>query len=307
MRWWLGGVALAVGVTALAGCGEQQVATAPSPTPAPTQTGKPRPTADPQLPTPSSSSSSITTSSPTAAPTGPPGSYPPAWLGTRVLPTDKAGAVPPQQTPPELTRRAFTLPDVLPELPGDDFESVIEKPAPPSVIARSTWSPECPVAARRLAWVQVTFWGFDDERHTGELLVASGQAKSIVRAFHALWDLRFPIEEMRITTMAERDAPPTGDGNDTAAFNCRPVRGATVWSEHAYGQAVDVNPFQNPYRKGDVVLPELARSYLDRNNPRPGMILANSPAIRAFTEVGWHWGGYWHSLQDLQHFSLRDR
>ncbi|UDY22994.1 M15 family metallopeptidase [Nocardioides sp. Kera G14] len=285
---------LAAVVLLTAGCSDQRVAPEPMPTTGRTISASPSPSAS-------------VTSGGSASPTGAPGSSPPAWLGTRVLPVGKDGVVPPQNTPPELRRRAFTLPDVLPELPGDDFESVIEAPAPPDVIARSTWSAECPVPATRLAWVRLTFWGFDDKRHTGELLVAKGQAKHIVTAFHGLWDLHFPLEQMHITTVAERDAPPTGDGNNTSAFNCRPARGTTVWSEHAYGLAVDVNPFQNPYTKGDVVLPELARSYVDRNNPRPGMIMANSPAVRAFSEVGWNWGGYWTSLKDLQHFSLRNR
>ena len=92
----------------------------------------------------------------------------------------------------------------------------------------------------------------------------------LVTVFRRLYDARFPIEEMRITTQAEQDAPPTGDGNDTGAFACRPVRGATSYSQHAYGLAVDVNPFQNPYLKGDLVLPELASSYRDRGPAPPG-------------------------------------
>ena len=38
-----------------------------------------------------------------------------------------------------------------------------------------------------------------------------------------------------------------------------------VVSQHAYGLAIDVNSFQNPYVKGDLVLPELASAYLDRD------------------------------------------
>jgi hypothetical protein len=151
--------------------------------------------------------------------------------------------------------------------------------------------------------VRLTFRGFDGARHTGELLVNGDAAADIVRVFRRLYAADFPIEQMRITTKAEQTAPPTGDGNDTGAFNCRPVRGQTVFSQHAYGLAVDVNPFQNPYEKGDLVLPELAGSYTDRSWVRPGMILAGGPVVRAFASIGWTWGGTWHSLKDLQHFS----
>ena len=59
--------------------------------------------------------------------------------------------------------------------------------------------------------------------------------------------------------------------------------------------------------KGDLVLPELASSYLDRSWRRPGMILEGGPVIAAFESVGWHWGGYWRSLKDRHHFSANDR
>ena len=94
-----------------------------------------------------------------------------------------------------------------------------------------------------------------------------------------------------------------GDSNSTEVFACRPARGQTAWSQHAYGLAVDVNPFQNPYHRGDVVLPELASSYLDRGWVRPGVITPDGPAVRAFASIGWGWGGSWSSLKDYQHFS----
>ena len=112
---------------------------------------------------------------------------------------------------------------------------------------------------------------------------------------------------MRITRRDELDAPPTGDGNNTGAFACRPTTGASSYSQHAYGLAVDVNPFQNPYLSDDVVLPELASSYLERGLRRPGMIHPVGPVVRAFDSIGWGWGGAWRSLKDYQHFSQNGR
>jgi hypothetical protein len=228
---------------------------------------------------------------------------PPAWLGTRPLPRTAQGFGEIRPTPPELRDRRFTLPDTVPMLPDTGFSSRIVDPAPAAVIDRSTWAPGCPVKARQLAWVRLTFWGFDGARHTGELLVNSTAAQPLVRVFRQLYAARFPIEEMRITPKSEQNAAPTGDGNDTGSFNCRPVRGASTYSQHAYGLAVDVNPFQNPYLKGDLVLPELASAYRDRGWRRPGMILPGGVVVRAFAAIGWGWGGSWHSLKDLQHFS----
>jgi hypothetical protein len=262
-------------------------AASPTPTPAPT------PTPSPPAP-PSATTAAL-------------GTVPPAWLGTRPLPRTAQGFGEIRPTPPELRDRRFTLPDTVPMLPGTGFAAKIVDPVPADVIARSTWARGCPVKATQLAWVRVTFRGFEGARHTGELLVNSRAAEPLVRVFHQLYDDRFPIEEMRITPKAEQNVAPTGDGNDTGSFNCRPVRGATTYSQHAYGLAVDVNPFQNPYLKGDLVLPELAGAYKDRSRQRPGMILPGGPVVRAFASIGWGWGGSWQSLKDLQHFSANGR
>jgi len=260
-------------------------------------------TATPAVPSsPASSSPAATTPAPPA-----PGTVPPDWLGTRPLPKTAEGFGEIRPTPVILRNRRFTLPDTVAMLPGTGFASKVVSPAPADVIARSTWVQGCPVAATDLAWVQLTFRGFDGARHTGELLVNASVADDMVTVFRQLWRARFPLEEMRVTRRDELDAEPTGDGNNTSAFVCRPAVGSTRFSEHAYGLAVDVNEFQNPYSKGDLVLPELASSYLDRTNVRPGMILPGGPVIRAFASVGWEWGGYWNSLKDRHHFSLNNR
>ncbi|MGA8845132.1 MAG: M15 family metallopeptidase, partial [Nocardioides sp.] len=118
----------------------------------------------------------------------------------------------------------------------------------------------------------------------------------------------FPIESMRLITTADLVAPATGDGNNTATFVCRPTRGESDgFSAHAYGLAIDLNPFLNPYLKDGVVLPERASSYLDRRRARPGMVEPGGVAVRAFARIGWSWGGDFTSLKDYQHFTALDR
>ena len=86
-----------------------------------------------------------------------------------------------------------------------------------------------------------------------------------------------------------------------------PATASTHWSEHAYGRAVDVDPFQNPYVRGGLVLPELALAYTDRGRLRPGMITAGGPVVAAFRAVGWTWGGSWSTPKDYMHFSSTGR
>ena len=224
-------------------------------------------------------------------------------MGTRPLPLrpDEHGEV--QPTPPELVDRRLETVDFLPP-PGDDTFVWNITAVPSDVAARSSWVPECPVTLDELAYVTVSHFGFDGEYHTGELLVNAAVAGDAVEVFRRLHEARFPIEQMRVIRREEIDAPPTGDWNDTTSFVCRPAVGSNGWSQHAYGLAIDINPFHNPYLKGDLVLPELASTYTDRTSAKPGMIEPGDVVTQAFADIGFGWGGNWSSLKDWMHFSL---
>ncbi len=230
----------------------------------------------------------------------------PDWMGTRLLPLrpDEFGEV--QPTPPEFQDRHLETLDLLPPPAGEDFEWTISE-IPDDVLARSSWTPDCPVAVEDLAYLTLTHWGFDQRFHTGEMIVRADVAEQIVEIFRRLQEARFPIEQMRVIAKEELDAHPTGDWNDTTAFVCRPAVGSTSWSQHAMGTGIDINPFHNPYLKGDLVLPELASAYTDRDDVRDGMIVDGDVVTEAFAEIGWGWGGHWSSLKDWMHFSLSGR
>jgi hypothetical protein len=223
-------------------------------------------------------------------------------VGARPLPLGSGGFGKIEPTPPELVNRALPTKDVLPP-PSDGQYHATVSAVPADVLARSTWQPACPVKSTALRYLTMSFRGFDGRAHTGEMLVNAQGAAGITKVFGQLFAARFPLEEMRVTSPAELTAPPTGDGNSTSAFVCRPARGQTSWSAHAYGLAVDVNPFCNPYTQGDLVLPELASAYLDRSNRRPGMVQAGDATVRAFAAIGWSWGGAWTSPKDRMHFT----
>jgi hypothetical protein len=207
-----------------------------------------------------------------------------------------------QPTPPELQDRRFETIDLLPPPPGDEFVWTVG-PVPDDVIARSTWTEECPLDRSQLRYLNVSHMGFDGRFHTGELIVNERVAEDIVGVFAELHAARFPIEKMRVTTQEALDAPPTGDGNGSGAFGCRPAVGSGSWSQHAYGLAIDINPFHNPYIKGELVIPELASAYLDRERVLPGMVVDGDVVVEAFADIGWTWGGDWNTLKDWMHFS----
>lgn len=267
----------------------------------------------PESPTPSMSSTPPPTSSPTPSPT--PSSSPSptlkfdTWVvGARVLPRRPDGFGEIRPTPPQLRVRLLPTVDVLPP-PADGRYHATIAPVTRALVRRTdlAWSPGCPVGLDELRYLRMSFWGFDELPHTGEMVVAASVARDVVGVFRKLYAARFPLEQMTLVTQAGLDAPPTGDGNETSAYACRPSTGTTGWSAHAYGIAIDINPFANPYTKGDLVLPELSSSYVNRDWKRPGMIYPGDVVTRAFAAIGWTWGGTWNSLKDRHHFSANGR
>ncbi len=255
---------------------------------------------------------------PAAAPVPPAGPLPPppappaptavapAWVvGASPLPLRPDGFGQVLPTPAVLRDRRLPTLDLLPPPAEGRFAGTVG-PVTGQVRARmgESWSPACPVALADLRYLTVSFRGFDGRPHTGELVVAASVADDIVGVFGALYEAGLQIEEMRLPTTADLSAAPTGDGNNTAAYVCRTARGQTKFSQHAYGTAVDINPFHNPLAKRDLVIPELASAYTDRSDVRPGMHVDRGPAVRAFRAIGWTWGGTWRSSKDWMHFSL---
>ena len=168
----------------------------------------------------------------------------------------------------------------------------------------ASWRPGCPVEPERLRRVNVDHIGFDGQMHRGELIVHEDLVPEVIAIFERLYRLSYPVEKIRTV-----DHYPGGDDelsmedNNTSAFNCRRIPGTNEWSPHAYGRAIDLNPLVNPclYASG-YFEPQNAAAYLDRSRTDPGLLHNGDPAVHAFTDRGWRWGGEWTAPLDYQHF-----
>ena len=171
----------------------------------------------------------------------------------------------------------------------------------------ATWRPECPVGPADLRRVELNYTGFDGQPHRGVLVVNRAVVDEVVAIFDALQQLHYPIARMQtVDRYPGAQDELSMEDNNTSAFNCRPLPGSTTWSMHAYGRAVDINPLINPSIDNRGVLePATAARYLDRTRDEPGMLRADSPAVAAFTERNWRWGGAWRNPIDYQHFERR--
>ena len=181
------------------------------------------------------------------------------------------------------------------------------------IIASDHWRPNCPVPLSGLRLVSLTYWGWDGKPHTGRLVVNARVVPQVETIFRKLYAMRFPIRHMLPSDTYGRAGQLPRDGDVTASMECRQavaspcngykVTGTGHWSMHAYGEAIDVNPVENPYVGCGMTRDKTALSYLDRSRVRKGMV---TPAVVAiFRSVGWGWGGSWTgSTKDYMHFSV---
>jgi len=162
-----------------------------------------------------------------------------------------------------------------------------------------------PEFKRRQKLINLIYYSFDGKVHQGQLLIDERLIGDIQEVFRVALENKFPIYSV-IPISSEKffkDGKFNEDdqsmmANNTSAFNYRTAAGSKKLSKHAFGFAIDINPVQNPYIKGEVVLPPQA--VYDIN--QPGTLGPDSIIVKTFIRLGWTWGGNWKSLKDYQHF-----
>jgi hypothetical protein len=171
----------------------------------------------------------------------------------------------------------------------------------------ASWRPGCPVPLEDLRYLRIRYRRFDGRLRMGEMVVHRDVVPAVRSIFRDAYYAGFRIRKMRLVDDYGADDNRSMEANNTSAFNCRVVAGTSIWSQHAYGRAIDVNPVQNPYVKGSTVLPSKGRNHLDRSVPSRGKILEGDAFVRAVDAVGWGWGGRWSSSKDYHHISSTGR
>jgi hypothetical protein len=170
-----------------------------------------------------------------------------------------------------------------------------------------TWRPGCPVAPSGLRAIRMNYWDYRGRLQRGTLIGASWLTQDYTTVFRRAFETGFMIKKMypadRYGGVDERAMR----AGNTSAFNCRHVTGNPYrMSQHSYGNAIDINTFENPYVTGSRVYPPKAAVpyyYRRANNLKdPGVITSRSSIARALWGQGWAWGARW-SLPDYQHWS----
>lgn len=169
---------------------------------------------------------------------------------------------------------------------------------------------DCTVSLDELRYVGLKYVDFNGEIQTGELICNKALAQDMVEIFYELCTNDYRIESVKLVDEFGGDDTASMLANNTSCFNYRVVEGTTRLSNHAYGRAIDLNPFYNPYvtynKDGTTnISPEGSEAYADRSASFPYKIDENDLAYKLFKEHGFKWGGDWNNSKDYQHFEKK--
>lgn len=166
----------------------------------------------------------------------------------------------------------------------------------------------CPVPLQDLRYLRILYYDFSGNIRVGELVCNQSVSRDMLGIFKRLYEVRYPIEKVRLVDDYGADDDLSSSDNNTSCFNYRTVAGSSSLSLHALGVAIDINPLYNPYitrnAEGETrCAPANGAVYMDRTQDFPYKIDEGDICYRLFVDAGFTWGGSWVRNPDYMHFS----
>ena len=168
------------------------------------------------------------------------------------------------------------------DVPDDVYNRMIGKSIPIKYKDR--------VDINSLSYLRLSYIGFDDETHIGEMIVNKMLAEDVISIFKELYIIRYPIEKIRLIDEYDANDEVSMTDNNTSCFCFRVISGSSTFSNHSTGTAIDINPLYNPYVSSNAVLPVSSASYVDRSKSFNYKISKDDELYKIFTSHGWSWG-----------------
>jgi hypothetical protein len=218
----------------------------------------------------------------------------------------------PPGTPVALPKGAphprINLPDQA-HAKGDGAHPVIT-PIPPGIwrqMTGRTWHSGCPVGRAGLRLLRINYWDYRGYRRRGELVAATSAIDNMSGALAEMYRRELPLRSIyREDRFGWSDRVHGADdyksmaAGNTSAFNCRGVVGnPSTRSPHAYGRALDVNTWENPYRSAQGTVPNTW--WQGHSHPRVAWRSRGHAVVQVMARHGLRWT---YGTGDTQHFDV---
>lgn len=92
-----------------------------------------------------------------------------------------------------------------------------------------------------LSYLQITYFGFDNKPHIGEMIVNSKLADDLLEIFKELYEIKYPIEKIKLIDEYDANDELSMSDNNTSCFCYRPISKTGKLSNHA-------NRYSNRYK-----------------------------------------------------------
>lgn len=92
-----------------------------------------------------------------------------------------------------------------------------------------------------LSYLQISYFGFDNETHTGEIIVNSKIANDVLEIFKELYEIKYPIEKIKLIDEYNGNDELSMSDNNTSCFCYRVISGTSKTSNHS-------NRYSNRYK-----------------------------------------------------------
>lgn len=180
------------------------------------------------------------------------------------------------------------------------------------------------VSYKDLAYIKLLHYGYDNKVKVGELIIHKAVVNEMKKVFNDLFNIKYQINSMHLIDnywinndglLSDRKSI---EHNNSSSFCFRIILNTTKLSNHAYGIAIDINPFDNPYAPKDEnkefdysrLTPYEKDLMFDREEKAKTnrhIITLNDEICKIFESVGYECGGIWPSRGDTlscdwQHF-----
>lgn len=85
----------------------------------------------------------------------------------------------------------------------------------------------------KLSYLQISYYGFDEQSHNGEMIVNSKIANDVIEIFKELYEKKYPIEKMKLIDEYNANDELSMSDNNTSCFCYRTISGTQKLSNHS--------------------------------------------------------------------------
>lgn len=150
-----------------------------------------------------------------------------------------------------------------------------------------------------LCLINVRYRTFDGLLHQGQLVLHRALTEDVFEIFAMIEETGFPVAKVVPIVKYDWSDDMSMADNNASAFNYRVVLGTDRLSRHAFGRAVDINPFLNPVMYDNGCIMPSGATY---DKEKPGTLSESHSVVREFLRHGWQWGGHFTDFKDYHHF-----